>query len=85
MDLLPSNTTLMEYQKDIPTVDIIVVCVILATFGSYYAYYAWTSRHPLYSTQTQLGRNLEVMVIWSQLHSEKQDVCDVCFGSIATK
>jgi len=41
------NRVAMEYhQVGVPTVDIIVISVIMAIFVSYYAYYWYNSRHP---------------------------------------
>jgi hypothetical protein len=67
----------MDDIKDINTLDIVCISVTLGVFFAYYGYYWYTSHHPVYSTQTQLGRNLEMMILWSQLHAEKQDPASV--------
>ena len=70
---------MMDYSdsKDMNTLDIIVISVIAGIFLTYYSYYWYISHHPVYSTQTQLGRNLEMMILWSQLHAENLDPASV--------
>ena len=67
----------MDADKNINTLDIVVISSVAGIFLIYYTYYWYTSHHPVYRTQTQLGRNLEMMILWSQKHAEQQDPASV--------
>ena len=57
----------------LPVLDIAVIGVVLVTFTVYYVYYGSLSFDENASSKTQLGRNLNMVGMWSVKHFENKD------------